>query len=475
MRASMPTALATTGQRPRSIDDLDAEIMTLARNVNAETYRLLVLVREFDDRLGWTKWSFPSCAEWLAWRLGLSLSAAREKVRTAHALRGLKRLSRAFADGQVSYSKVRALSRVATAQNEDLLLAYALDATAAKVEERCRQMRNVHPDSTEVARRAWERRSLTILRQAEMGTMRVTLEIPLEDGELFAKAIDRAVEVGKAKLGPEFETSGWHAEQADAAIEIARSYLGRGGSSVSTDVEGTNDADDAKGVPTRPASAADHYQVVVHVDASALAATNLHQDGAESLRGGIPGRKAAPRSDLPIETIQRLTCDGSIVRVIEDADGKPLDVGRKQRTVPLAIKRALLSRDRGCTFPGCERTHYLDAHHIHHWAKGGETSSENLILLCTQHHRLLHEGRFRIRRDIDDAICFERHDGRVIPKDGYAVREDACAVREPGAAYPFGPNASRFPDPRSSRPSHTTSAHCLRGRRPSSMPHMPFR
>jgi len=465
MRASMPTDLATADQRPRSIDDLDAEIATLARNLNAETYRLLVLVREFDDRLGWTRWSYPSCAEWLAWRLSLSLSAAREKLRTAHALRDLKQLSKAFSEGRLSYTKVRALSRVATAHNEELLLGYALDATAAKVEERCRQMRNVHPDSTEVARRAWERRSLTILRQAEMGTMRITLEVPLEDGELFSKAIDRAVELGKGNLGPEFETVGWHAEQADAAIEIARSYLGRGGSSVSTDAE---DVDGGKDTPKRPASSADHYQVVVHVDASALAATNSHHDGAESLRGGITRLAGVPRSDLPIETIQRLTCDGIIVRVVEDADGNPLDVGRKQRTIPLPIKRALLSRDRGCTFPGCERTHYLDAHHIHHWAKGGETSSENLVLLCTQHHRLLHEGRFRIRRDINDAICFERHDGRVIPKDGYAVRETL-------GTYLPGSNSSAIPAPRSSRPSHTASAHSPRDRMPSSTPHTPFR
>ena len=111
------------------------------------------------------------------------------------------------------------------------------------------------------------------------------------------------------------------------------------------------------------------------------------------------------------------------MRIVEDAHGNPLDVGRKQRTVPLAIKRALLARDRGCTFPGCHRTHYVDAHHIRHWAVGGETSAGNLILLCTQHHRLLHEGRFRVRRDIEGAICFERHDGRVIPKCGYEVCE----------------------------------------------------
>ena len=114
----------------RTIDELDAAICRLARRMNVETYRLLLLVREFDDRLGWSKWSFRCCAEWLAWRCGLSLSAAREKVRTAQALRRLPAIAAAFADGRLSYSKVRALTRAADACDEELLLAYALEATA---------------------------------------------------------------------------------------------------------------------------------------------------------------------------------------------------------------------------------------------------------------------------------------------------------------------------------------------------------
>src|SRR5688500_7745163 len=113
----------------RSVDELDAAIGRLVRRMNADAYRMLVLVREFDDRFGWKKWSCKSCAEWLAWRASLSLSAAREKVRTAHALRALPGISAAFAEGRLSYSKVRALTRVAHLHNEDLLLKHALDAT----------------------------------------------------------------------------------------------------------------------------------------------------------------------------------------------------------------------------------------------------------------------------------------------------------------------------------------------------------
>jgi hypothetical protein len=159
-----------------------------------------------------------------------------------------------------------------------------------------------------------------------------------------------------------------------------------------------------EGSVSAPSSTADHYQVVVHVD-------------EQSLRGGVG------RSDVPIDTIKRLTCDGSVLTIVEDADGTPLDVGRKKRTVPTSLKRALWSRDRGCTFPGCGNKRFVDAHHVHHWADGGETSAENLTLLCSYHHRLLHEGGFRIASGADGDHCFQRPDGRAIPRSGYRLED----------------------------------------------------
>ena len=383
------------GLLPRSIDELDEAICRLDRHINAESYQLLILVREFDDRLGWAKWSFHNCAEWLAWRCGLSLSAAREKVRTAHALRGLPAISAAFASGRLSYSKVRALTRAAQVHDEDALLAYALEATAAQVEERCRQIRNVAPESAEAAQRAWERRSLSVYRNPGRGTLTISVEVPIEDGEVITRALDRAIEAGEAANGPELEANGWQAQQADALVAVAKSYLAGGAGSAAA-----------------PTAAADHYQVIVHVDEAAL-------------RGG------RGRSDLPIETLRRLTCDGSLVTVAEDDRGTPLDVGRKRRAVSAPLKRALWSRDRGCTFPGCHHTRFVDAHHIRHWAEGGDTSLDNTTLLCSSHHRLLHEGAFRIRRDHEGAIYFQRADGRVIPRGGYRledVLDDAAAA-----------------------------------------------
>ncbi len=371
-----------------SIEDLDAAICRLSRDVNVAHYRLLVMIREFDDRFGWAKWGLRNCSEWLAWRCGITLSAAREKVRTAQALRRLPQISRSFAEGHLSYSKVRALTRAADEHSEDVLLAYALTATATQVEERCRQMRNVRTESTEQARRTWARRTLSAWPNAERGTMTLTMEVPFEVGEIVTQAIDRAIEAGQAANGPEFEEVSWHTQQADALVAVARAYL-----------DGAASSDGA------PSSSADHYQVVVHVDETALS-------------GG------AGRSDLPIETVKRLTCDGSLVTVIENGTGEPLNIGRKRRSVPPAIRRALWSRDRGCSFPGCHNTRFIDAHHIHHWSAGGETSLDNLVLLCGHHHRLVHEGGYCIRRDAEGQVYFQRGDGRVIPRCGYDA-EDA--------------------------------------------------
>lgn len=406
---------ARTAARPddESIDDLDAAICMLASGLNSQTSRLLALVRRFDDRMGWAKWSFRNCAEWLAWRCGLSLSAAHEKVRTAQALRDLPAIAAAFGDGRLSYTKVRALTRVASRYDPDVLLDYALRSTAAQVEERCRQLRNAGPASVSLARRAWEHRSLTLWRDAARNVMAIRVEIPLEEGELVAKALERAVTAGEAAMGIEFEgrpaeentsSNGWRAQQADALVAIAKGYLG------APSAEGT------------PVACADHCQVVIHVDDSAL-------------RGG------RGRSDSPIETVKRLTCDGSLVTVVEDEHGAPLDVGRKRRTVSTLLKRALWARDRGCAFPGCNNTRYVDAHHVRHWVDGGETTIGNLTLLCSHHHRLLHEGGFTIRRDDHGELGFRRRDGRSIPRFGYKLNdmrddhEPAAEVREPVGAY----------------------------------------
>jgi len=373
---------ATRGARIKphpSIDELDSAIVSLAARINAATYEFLVLVRRFDERAGWLSWAFASCAEWLHWRCGISMNAAREKVRVAHALKTLPAIARAFAEGRLSYSKVRALTRVATRANEDQLVAFALQTTAARVEERCRELRCGKAGSTDEALRAHARRSLSLRRDPARGTVTITVELPLETGELVDKALDRALEA-VASTSPELAGESWSAQRADALVALAKAYL-------SDKRPGTS-------------GAADHYQVTVHVD-------------EEALRGD------AGRSGLPIETVRRIACDSNLIVLVKDRNGDPVGVARKTRNVPPALKRALWARDKGCRFPGCGRTRFVDAHHIKHWADGGENSLENLILLCSRHHVLVHEGGFTIEKDYADRWFFRRPDGRGVPDCGY--------------------------------------------------------
>jgi len=365
------------------IDDLDRAIVNLAARINAANYELLVLIRRFDERAGWLKWGFLNCTDWLHWRCDLSIGTAREKVRVAHALKLLPAIAEAFQFGKLSYSKVRALVRVARRDTEAELLAFALKTTAARVEERCRELRCGTADSVTDANRAYERRVLFLRRNPERGTMSITVEVPLEAGELIDKALDSARDDNESQT-PEFSGDGWPARQADALVEIARCYL---------------DASSRKSTGIQA-----NHQVTVHVDETALT-------------------RGEGRSGLPVESVRRIACDSDKVVIVENEDGEPLSVGRKTRVVPAAIKRALWARDNGCTFPGCNNTRFVDAHHIEHWSAGGETSLGNLMLLCSRHHRLVHEGGYRIEKDYLDRWMFKRPDGIAVPACGYRIED----------------------------------------------------
>ena len=364
------------------IEDLDRNILTLCTHINAATYELLVMIREFDERAGFLQWGLDNCAEWLAWRCDLSMTTAREKTRVAHALKNLPGISSTFATGELSYSKVRSLTRVTHRDNEDELVAFALRHTAAHVAERCRELRCGSEASIAEATRAFANRCLRVRRDHQRNVITITVELPLDTGELVEKALDKARDE-EVLQAPDLADTSWSARQADAFVNMVSEYLAG------------NSGDSHVG---------DNYLVTVHVDQSALA-------GGEG------------RSALPIESVKRLCCDSHAVIITEDEKGEPLSIGRKTRTVPTAIQRALRARDRNCcTFPGCKNRRYLHSHHVEHWANGGETSLDNLMLLCTKHHTLVHEGGFRIEKDFNDRWYFQRPDGIAVPECGYFSR-----------------------------------------------------
>ena len=366
------------------IDELDQAIVDLSVRINAATYELLVLIREFEDRAGYLKWGLKDAAEWLSYRCDLGRSAAYEKVRVARALRTLPAISDSFSTGELSYSKVRALTRVAGDHNEQDLLDFALRTTAARVEERCRELRFGTDASIDIASRAYANRSLRFSRNPDRGMMTMTVELPIESGELLERALDKARNDEVVET-PEFATESWSTQQADAFVNLVNSYLSGDGN--------------------KESNSSDNYLVTIHVDQTALADGN-------------------GRSAIPIETAKRICCDGQAVVLTEDKHGEPLSIGRKSRIVPTGIKRAVLAKNNhDCAFPGCCNSRFLHIHHIDHWSNGGETSVDNLMPLCTRHHPLVHEGRFRIEKDFQDNWIFVRPEGQVIPPNGYLPQD----------------------------------------------------
>jgi hypothetical protein len=273
----------------------------------------------------------------------------------------------------------------------------------AHVETYCQRLRNGDATiSADDARRLHEARSLTrTFRDDGSGTLHV--EMPRAELELVLRALEF---VGRTL--PEDLSRSLFAKGADALLQMAR---------------------DALAGRTGDGAAGDNYQVTVHVDAAALCG-----NGGES--------------DLPLPTVKRLCCDGAVTAMAHDTAGRPLDVGRKQRVVSGGLKKAVFARDRACTFPGCHHTRHLDAHHVQHWADSGETNLENLLVLRTAHHTLVHEGGFSIRRHREGRWYFVRPDGRPVEvasssaEDGPYHAEGASSsaedVREVRAVYRLG-------------------------------------
>jgi hypothetical protein len=353
---------------------------------------LLDLIREFDARSGWNS-GFRSCAAWLSWRVGLDLGAARERVRVARALGTLPLLAQALGRGELSYAKVRALTRVATPETEARLLRVGRAGTAAHVERIVRGWRRVdrRAEARETARRHASR-SLHVY-QDEDGMVTVRGRLEPEVGALLVQALAAARESlyqrarGRAAAaadpgGPSAETPTMAQRQADALALLAETALHHG---------------------LDPGAPGERYQVVVHVDAPVLA--DPEQPGQAVLEDG--GRVSA-------DTSRRLACDASRVVMRHDADGRLLDVGARTRTIPPAIRRALLHRDRTCRFPGCDGR-FTQGHHLRHWAHGGPTTLSNLALLCRRHHRAVHEEGYHVERLADGELRFRRPGGWLLP------------------------------------------------------------
>jgi len=321
-------------------------------------------------------------------------------VRVARRLTELPLIREAFGRGELSFSKVRALTRVAEPDGERDLLELASFATAAQLERIVRASRRVSAAEADEN----HRESFVTWFWDEQGCLCLSGRLPAEDGALFL----RALEASRDALHEVRREDGGSAEPPPAPVidhgsaEPLDNAAAPGDVAPPPPVPSTAEAFAAmtETALTRPPTATpggERHQVFVHIDADSLPRDEVRSADAECAIADGPG--------LAPETVRRLLCDGSLVSILE-RDGKPLSVGRRTRTVPASIRRALLARDGRCQYPSCERHRFVDAHHIVHWAHGGDTSLDNLVLLCRHHHRKVHEGAVRVERSTDGVVSF---------------------------------------------------------------------
>ena len=460
-----PVSAPSPSEAGKPDDDLARlgdRIAELAAGINAAEAQMMALIADFDRRGGW-KDDFGSCAEWLAWRIGIKIGPARERVRAARALENLPQTAGALRAGSISYAKVRALTRVATPESEAKLLEFARAGSAANLEQMVRMWKKLSRDEELTAEQARHRsRAFSVFVDGD-GMYVVKGRLEPEVGAVLMRAVEAASdalfrgegdardaagsgsgvsgEAGDACAGakardPRIEKTDPRPEpkqrRADAVGLLAERALamGFGGGEPGDDPKTrSREKRQARSHTETPASPrvesgtrAERYQVMVHCDAATLA------------EEGEPGRSDLDGIRVSAETSRRMACDAAVVAMVHAKDGSMLSVGRRTRTIPPHLRRALEERDRGCRFPGCG-CRFTEAHHVKHWADGGETSLGNTVLLCRRHHRAVHEGQVKVSVATDGTVVFFTRGGKMLADAPTQVWNDLAPVPSvhPGA------------------------------------------
>ncbi|MEH6451103.1 MAG: DUF222 domain-containing protein [Oleispira sp.] len=432
-------------------DQLADKITTIAGQINAANYRFLKLIAEFDRREAWEGPGIRSCAYWLNWKCGININAAREKVRVARALEELPEINEAFEKGELSYSKVRAMTRAATDLNESYLLDIAQYGTAQHVEKLVGTFRTVSrvedfagsnaigvmgelDESVVVSddeldqrreQKLYESRGVSCYQDDE-GMWIIKAKLPAEEGSLLVKLLqelgnnlaDSNVKTSQPQEDSEINGKNLSAERfsdykkdellANQLLEEALlgeqllpreerlTFPQRRADALTVIAESflAKTVGNGERAAFTTLKGAERCQLVLHVHHGR--AGSIKDGGNSDTREGVQldadldGRWLVPDAAL------RLACDAALQVVDEDAVGNVLNIGRRSRIIPPAMSRALAIRDGCCQFPGCCETRFVEGHHIKHWAHGGDTKLDNLVTLCRYHHGELHRGKFFI-------------------------------------------------------------------------------
>jgi hypothetical protein len=375
--------------RHTSDEVLEADFMELERAAGALEAQLARRAAEIDRRGSFGRDGYLSMSSWLAHRLRMAFSAATQLVRMARALEHMPRTREAMSQGEISRSAAAVLvaaHEVDPAEFSRVEEALVDTAGALPIRDLKRAVahwRDVvdHRRAEEDAEHVFQLRRLHVSPTLE-GMVRVDGDLDPETGQVLMTALRSVLDTEERRPGADRRT--FAQRRADALGEICRRWLD------STD---------------RPLVSGERPHITITVDLETL-------EGRSGFRCELDDA-----GTITPETARRWACDASIARVITMGRSEPLEVGRRTPVVPASMRRAVIVRDGGCRFPGCDRPHgWCDAHHVQHWADGGPTSLSNLVLLCRPHHRLIHQ-RFGIVM-IEGKPAFLRPDGSPLEDRG---------------------------------------------------------
>ena len=370
-----------------AVDD-DAITATMVGLEDLETRLQAARLRvqsEWDRRQLWALDGCVTGGQWLASRCAMAGSTARERLRIAAKLRSMPIVFATLADGIITYAKARALAAVyrpataeAFARDETMLVGIARNLSVDDLTVALRDWAvRADPDGTDQRIERTERDRRAHLSPTLDGTARLDANLTAEATAIIGPALAGiADDLRRAETDAAASTLTATQRRHDALVEMARR---------------------ATAAPPGSSPAAPLF--VLNLDSRAL---------TEGRAGVDPVTGLAYRG----ETLRRLACDAGIVRVITNGRSQPLDIGQQTRNPNPAQRRAVLLRDGGCQFPGCDRPpDWCQPHHIIHWAGGGPTDLANLVLLCSHHHHLVHEGGYRCSGIAPDHITWARPDG----------------------------------------------------------------
>ncbi|MCQ4146266.1 DUF222 domain-containing protein [Rhodococcus qingshengii] len=367
------------------VEQLGSEICALAGQIAAATARFLTLLSKFDEDRGWSGPGLHSCAHWLSWKCGMSLHTGREYVRVAKALRPLPEMRKAFEQGRLSYSKVRALTRVTTPSNEQQMVRFGCEAPAAQIDRLAAGLRKA-TDNESGKSKAPEHLQVRWHWDSDTGEFVIKGRLPAQDGAriLAALAVAERERTRTAAIRPVDE-------------KATKNPAGNIGPGLVAMAELATAA-----VTDRTSKAAANEVVFFHE--------------ANTVR--VPSGPALPQS-----AAEEVLCNAKL-RLGTTKEGCVLNLGRRTRVVSAKQMLALNYRDGCCRTPGCGRTRFLHAHHVKFWGRGGNTDLDNLIMLCGTCHRALHDGQFTITALGEQKFEFLYANGDVIdpapPTEGFA-------------------------------------------------------